>query len=74
MLLEEENIHVELTYSHLDVTSIINRVKSPKAGAIVLFAGKHSLSCTTQILLPAFQYAGMTYPQAPLATTSPPNP
>jgi hypothetical protein len=37
--LEEENIHVEITYSHLDITSIVSKVKSPKAGAIVLFAG-----------------------------------
>jgi molybdopterin synthase catalytic subunit len=37
--LEEENIHVELTHDNLDVISIISKVKSPKAGAIVLFAG-----------------------------------
>ncbi|QDS68119.1 Molybdopterin synthase catalytic subunit [Venturia effusa] len=37
--IEEENIHVEITHDHLDVNSIISRVKSPKAGAIVLFAG-----------------------------------
>jgi len=39
MLLEEENLHVELTYSHLNATEIMNRVKSHKAGAVVLFAG-----------------------------------
>lgn len=38
--IEEENIHVEITYDHLDVNSVISKVKSPKAGAIVLFAGK----------------------------------
>ncbi|KAF2432992.1 molybdopterin synthase large subunit [Tothia fuscella] len=37
--LDEENIHVELTDSLLDINAILNRVKSPKAGAIVLFAG-----------------------------------
>ena len=39
--LEEENIHVELTPEPLSVTQIMNRVKSPKAGAVVLFAGIH---------------------------------
>ncbi|WYZ39417.1 hypothetical protein EsH8_III_001331 [Colletotrichum jinshuiense] len=31
--------YVALTYDHLDVTSIMNRVRSPQAGAIVLFSG-----------------------------------
>jgi hypothetical protein len=39
MSLSEPNIHVELTHSHLDVLHIMNMVKSPEAGAIVLFAG-----------------------------------
>jgi molybdopterin synthase catalytic subunit len=39
MFLDEEDIHVELTYDHLDISSIMKRVKRPKAGAIVLFAG-----------------------------------
>ena len=34
-----EGVHVELTGAHLNVTSVMNTVKSPKAGAIVLFAG-----------------------------------
>ena len=38
-LREEDNIHVELTYSPLDSATTMNRVKSPQAGAIVLFAG-----------------------------------
>jgi hypothetical protein len=38
--LEEESIHVEITYDHLNINSIISQVKSPKAGAIVLFAGE----------------------------------
>ncbi|KAI9833287.1 MAG: hypothetical protein M1819_003681 [Sarea resinae] len=37
--LEKDNLHVSLTYDHLDVASIVDQVKSPKAGAIVLFAG-----------------------------------
>jgi molybdopterin synthase catalytic subunit len=40
MQLDEENVHVELTYNNLDAISIMNRVKSPRAGAVVLFAGK----------------------------------
>ncbi|KAF2757321.1 MoaE-domain-containing protein [Pseudovirgaria hyperparasitica] len=36
---EEPNIHVELTHAHLSAQTIIDRVKSPKAGAVVLFAG-----------------------------------
>ncbi|KAF1983796.1 Molybdopterin biosynthesis MoaE [Aulographum hederae CBS 113979] len=39
MLLEEKNIHVELTHDLLSATAIMDRVRSPKAGAIVLFAG-----------------------------------
>ncbi|TDZ21226.1 Molybdopterin synthase catalytic subunit [Colletotrichum orbiculare MAFF 240422] len=31
--------YVGLTYHHLDAASIMNRVRSPKAGAIVLFSG-----------------------------------
>ncbi|KAF2104404.1 Molybdopterin biosynthesis MoaE [Rhizodiscina lignyota] len=39
MIREDESISVELTYDHLDVVSVMNKVKSPKAGAVVLFAG-----------------------------------
>jgi molybdopterin synthase catalytic subunit len=39
MNLSQPNIHVELTHSHLDVLRIMSLVKSPEAGAIVLFAG-----------------------------------
>ncbi|KAK5717355.1 hypothetical protein LTR15_009249 [Elasticomyces elasticus] len=35
----EPNIHVGLTYAPLDAFAAISRVKSPKAGAVVLFAG-----------------------------------
>ena len=37
--LRDENILVSLTRSTLDIPSIVTSVKSPKAGAIVLFAG-----------------------------------
>ena len=40
--LELPNIHVELTEKALDVKHSIDRVKSPQAGAIVLFAGTKS--------------------------------
>lgn len=40
--LEEDDIHVELTYAHLDVIAVMNRVRSPKAGAIVIFAGNRN--------------------------------
>lgn len=33
------NIHIELTYSPLNPTSLINRTRSPSAGANVLFLG-----------------------------------
>lgn len=31
--------HVSLTHDHLNAQDIINKVRSPAAGAIVLFAG-----------------------------------
>lgn len=37
----EEGISVSLTHSPLDIPLIVASVKSPKAGAIVLFAGSH---------------------------------
>lgn len=39
MSLDDDCVHVELTEKHLDVMSVMNRVRSPKAGAIVFFAG-----------------------------------
>lgn len=47
--LEEENIHVELTQNLLNVTQVMNRVKSPKAGAVVLFSGIHCQSSRYKI-------------------------
>lgn len=38
--LSEENVYVSLTYDPLDSSKHMARVKSPKAGAVVLFAGK----------------------------------
>ncbi|CAL3968181.1 unnamed protein product [Diplocarpon coronariae] len=36
---QEDGCYVALTYDHLDARSTMDRVRSPKAGAIVLFAG-----------------------------------
>lgn len=36
---EEDGIFVALTHDTLDAVAIMNKVRSPKAGAIVLFAG-----------------------------------
>jgi len=41
--LSEPNIYVSLTYNALDATTAMARVKSPKAGAVVLFAGTRTL-------------------------------
>lgn len=35
----DDGVAVSLTYLPLDINSVISDVKSPKAGAIVLFAG-----------------------------------
>lgn len=37
--LNSESVYVSLTYDPLDATAAMTRVKSPKAGAVVLFAG-----------------------------------
>lgn len=37
--LQEDNCYVALTHDHLDAKAMMDRVRSPKAGAIVLFAG-----------------------------------
>ena len=39
MVWQEDNLLVELTYDYLNVNASMNKVKSPKAGAIVIFAG-----------------------------------
>ena len=40
----EDGLYVQLTYSHLDIASIIQKVKSPEAGAIVTFTGDNDLA------------------------------
>jgi hypothetical protein len=42
MSLSEANIYVHLTHAPLDVLHVMSLVKSPEAGAIVLFAGRLS--------------------------------
>jgi molybdopterin synthase catalytic subunit len=37
--LSEDNCHVALTNNHLNVQQVMDKVRSPAAGAIVLFAG-----------------------------------
>ncbi|KZZ96085.1 hypothetical protein AAL_04381 [Moelleriella libera RCEF 2490] len=56
--LSQDKCYVALTRQPLDAQAIINRVRSPSAGAIVLFAGKNSrpgsiislLFCTRPVL------------------------
>jgi hypothetical protein len=38
--LSDANVHVRLTHSPLDVLHVMSLVKSPEAGAVVLFAGR----------------------------------
>jgi hypothetical protein len=53
--LSEENCYVALTHDHLDAKSMMDRVRSPKAGAIVLFAG--DVSCVqVQIDIDTIRY------------------
>ncbi|KAK1057334.1 hypothetical protein LTR74_014242 [Friedmanniomyces endolithicus] len=63
--LSEPNIYVSLTYNALDATTAMARVKSPKAGAVVLFAG-----CTRDSFAsrPVTHLSYSTYP--PLALRS----
>jgi hypothetical protein len=37
--LDEQNVYVSLTYDELNAKTAMDRVKSPKAGAVVLFSG-----------------------------------
>jgi molybdopterin synthase catalytic subunit len=37
--LQEDNCYVALTHNHLDAKAMMDRARSPKAGAIILFAG-----------------------------------
>lgn len=50
---EDERILVSLTHSPLDVSEVVSSVKSPKAGAIVFFAGTIQMMlslCSTEPL------------------------
>ena len=38
--IKEDGISVALTHGSLDARAVMNEVRSPKAGAIVLFAGQ----------------------------------
>lgn len=38
--IKEEGISIALTHGSLDARAVMNEVRSPKAGAIVLFAGQ----------------------------------
>lgn len=49
--LSEDNCYVALTHEVLDSKAIMDRVRSPKAGAIVLFAGM----CIISYLAPIFK-------------------
>ena len=49
--LEQPNIYVELTHKALDIKHSMDRVKSPQAGAIVLFAGTKSKVISTTLKL-----------------------
>ncbi|KAG8671451.1 hypothetical protein FPOAC1_004699 [Fusarium poae] len=42
----EQDCYVALTHDHLNAQAIMDRVRSPSAGAIVLFAGKLSTGTT----------------------------
>jgi molybdopterin synthase catalytic subunit len=44
--LSEQDCYVALTHDHLNAQAIMDRVRSPSAGAIVLFAGSKFLSLT----------------------------
>lgn len=48
--LSEANIYVSLTYEPLDSNAALSRVKSPKAGAVVLFAGMQLLLAQCNLL------------------------
>ena len=39
--IKEEGVSVALTHGLLDARAVMNEVRSPKAGAVVLFAGRY---------------------------------
>lgn len=44
--IKEDGIYIGLTSSVLEINRVIDHVRSPKAGAIVLFAGKSVNFCS----------------------------
>lgn len=53
---EDDGIFVALTHDHLDIVEIVNRVKSPKAGAVVTFAGKANSASRGQLMIRMIHY------------------
>ena len=49
--LQEGNAYVEITHHTLDMTLVVNKVRKPQAGAIVLFAGMQHLKSISSISL-----------------------
>lgn len=49
--LSDTNVFVSLTYDELDASKAMARVKSPKAGAVVLFAGMPSMGALCLVKL-----------------------
>lgn len=47
----EDNIYVSVTYDPLDASTSMARVKSPKAGAVALFAGTRTPSYFPKLTL-----------------------
>jgi hypothetical protein len=47
--ISEDGLHVQLTYSHLDINKIIQLVKRPDAGAIVTFTGEDPLTYACEL-------------------------
>lgn len=68
--LSRENIHVELTSAPLCITKVMDRIRSPKAGALVLFAG----IIPPSLLPPLLQLTGGGKIQEPPAIPSTTNP
>lgn len=48
--ISENGCYVALTHRHLQVQEIMDRVRSPEAGAIVLFAGELAASLSLYFL------------------------
>ena len=53
--LQDGGCYVALTYDTLDINAILGRVRSPKAGALILFAGMPD-SYNTSHIVTIFRY------------------